>query len=108
VSDEHWQPAVAVDPPQPKEHRAKQQQDRQRAHRPSSEWLRKDFRDALADREERSGRNEEREAHPPQMARQARPAARQAESHDARVADRRQESDGAENNREPAGGNVDW
>ena len=36
------------------------------------------------------------EAHAPQMARQARPAASQAESHDAHVADRRQQQDGGE------------
>jgi eukaryotic-like serine/threonine-protein kinase len=54
---------------------------------------------ALTDREERSGRDEQREAHPPQMARQARPAARQAESHDAHVAGRRQEQDAGEEER---------
>ena len=72
------QRAAAADPPQPIEHRAKQQQDRQRAHRAGREGLGKDLRHALADREERSGRDEEGEAHPPEMARQARPAARHA------------------------------
>jgi hypothetical protein len=47
VSDEHWQRAAAADPPQPIEHRAKQRQDRQRAHRRSRERLGKDCRHAL-------------------------------------------------------------
>ena len=55
VPDEHPRRASAANPPQPIEPRAKQQQDGQRAHRPAREGLREDFRDALADREERSG-----------------------------------------------------
>src|SRR6266550_1495825 len=65
---------AAADPPQPIEHRAKHQQDRQRAHRRCREWLGKNFCHALTDREERSGRDEKREAHSPQMPRQTRPA----------------------------------
>src|SRR6266404_1364535 len=44
VSDDHWQRSAGADPPQPIEHRTKQQQDRQRAHRRRREWLGKDFR----------------------------------------------------------------
>jgi hypothetical protein len=52
VSEEHRQGAAATDPPQPIEHCDKQQQDRQRAHRRSREWLGKNFRHARTDREE--------------------------------------------------------
>src|SRR5919108_3748042 len=96
LSNEHWQRAAAANPPQPIKHRAKQQQDRQRAHRPSRKWLRQDFRHPLPDREERSGRDEEREAHAPQMARKALSTARRAESQDAHVADRPEEQDGGD------------
>src|SRR5438874_1393735 len=96
VLDEHWQRAADADPPQPVEHCAKQEQDGQRAHRRSREWLWKYFRNAPTDREKRSGRDEQREAHSPQMPRQARPAARHAKPHDAHIASRRQHHDGCD------------
>src|SRR3954453_17309727 len=60
-----WQWPAAADPPQPIEHRAKQQHDRERAHSAGCEWRRKDFRDARADGEERAGCDEKRKAHAP-------------------------------------------
>src|SRR5437016_14534815 len=51
VLEEHRQRAATADPPQPIEHRAKHQEDRQRAHRRCREWLGKNSCHALTDRE---------------------------------------------------------
>src|SRR5262249_38904948 len=78
VSDEHWQRAADADLPEPIEHRANHEQDRHHRIRPGREGWGEDFGHALTNREERPSRNEQREAHSPQMARQAWPAARHA------------------------------
>src|ERR1043165_6538829 len=67
-----------TDSPYPKQHCSEDQHDGQGAHRRCREWLGKNLRHALADGEKRSGGDEQREAHAPEMARQARGAARLA------------------------------